>query len=571
MSPLSRPGATASGSMSPRSPLFDVVVPTVGRESLARLLGALADATGPAPGRVLLVDDRGEDRSTPLLRSGPPPALAGRVRVVAGPAAGPAAARNRGWRLAAAPWVAFLDDDVEPGPAWLAELEADLAGLPPEVAGSQGRLRVPLPAGRRPTDWERNVHALEAAAWATADMAYRRSVLASVGGFDERFPRAYREDADLALRVLQAGHRIERGRRRAAHPVRPADRLVSVRLQAGNADDVLMRALHGRGWREAAAVPRGRRLRHLATTTAGVVALAALVAARRRRGPAEGSPGRQDPEGVPRWTGRGSAGGARGRWSAPLAVLAGAGWVAGTAELAWARIAPGPRTADEVATMVATSLLLPPAASCHWLAGCWRLRGQLAGSARRPRPTPPRTPPAAVLFDRDGTLVADVPYNGDPAKVLAMPGAREALARLRRAGVATAVVSNQSGVARGRLTQEQVEAVNRRVEELLGPLGPCLVCPHGPDDGCRCRKPAPGLVEAAAAALGMEPGDCAVIGDIGADVEAARAAGARGVLVPTAATRPEEVTAAPEVAPDLTAAVELLLGPAHEQAAGRAS
>jgi histidinol-phosphate phosphatase family protein len=533
---------------SPRSPLVDVVVPTVGRESLARLLCALAAATGPAPGRVLLVDDRGADRSTPLLRSGPPPTLAGRVRVVPGPAAGPAAARNRGWRLAAAPWVAFLDDDVEPGPAWLAELEADLAGLPPEVAASQGRLRVPLPAGRRPTDWERNVHALETAAWATADMAYRRSVLASVGGFDERFPRAYREDADLALRVVRAGHRIERGRRRAAHPVRPADRLVSVRLQAGNADDVLMRALHGRGWREAAAVPRGRRRRHLATTTAGVVALVALAVGRRRRGP---------------------AGGVRGRWSAPVAVLAGAGWVAGTAELAWARIAPGPRTTEEVTTMVATSLLLPPAASWHWLAGWWRLPRRLADTARAPWPAPPRTPPAAVLFDRDGTLVADVPYNGDPAKVVAMPGAREALARLRRAGVATAVVSNQSGVARGRLTPEQVEAVNRRVEELLGPLGPFLVCPHGPDDGCRCRKPAPGLVEAAAAALGVETGDCVVIGDIGADVEAARAAGARGVLVPTAVTRPEEVTAAPEVAPDLTAAVDLLLGPAPGQAARR--
>ena len=576
-SPRAHPGATASGSLSPRSPLFDVVVPTVGRESLARLLRALAVATGPAPGRVLLVDDRGADRSTPLLRSVPPPTLAGRVRVVTGPAAGPAAARNRGWRLAAAPWVAFLDDDVEPGPAWLAELEADLAGLPPEVAGSQGRLRVPLPAGRRPTDWERNVHALESAAWATADMAYRRSVLASVGGFDERFPRAYREDADLALRVVRAGHRIERGRRRAAHPVRPAERLVSVRLQAGNADDVLMRALHGRGWREAAAVPRGRRRRHLATATAGVVALAALAAGRRRRGP---------------------AGVARGRWSAPVAVLAGAGWLAGTAELAWARIAPGPRTTDEVATMVATSLLLPLAASWHWLAGWWRLPRRLADTARGPRPAPPRqgrgpadrsggggprtppgppghpsgdprTPPAAVLFDRDGTLVADVPYNGDPAKVVAMPGAREALARLRRAGVATAVASNQSGVAHGRLTPGQVEAVNRRVEELLGPLGPCLVCPHGPDDGCRCRKPAPGLVEAAAAALGVETGDCVVIGDIGADVAAARAAGARGVLVPTAATRPEEVAAAPEVAPDLTAAVDLLLGPAHQQSAAR--
>jgi HAD superfamily hydrolase (TIGR01662 family) len=538
----------------PRTPLFDLVVPTVGRDSLGRLLAALAAATGPLPGQLLVVDDRRADRSAPLLASGPPPRLAGRLRVVRGRAAGPAAARNLGWRRAAAPWVGFLDDDVEPGPTWLADLEADLAGLPPEVAGSQGRLRVPLPAGRRPTDWERNVHGLETARWATADMAYRRAVLAEVGGFDERFPRAYREDADLALRVIRAGHRIAPGRRQTTHPVRRADRLVSVRLQAGNADDVLMAALHGRGWRRAAGVPRGRRPRHLATTAAGLIALGALAV----RGVGVGRRTRN----------------CRRRWSAPVAVLTGAGWLAGTAELTWARIAPGPRTPAEVAAMAATSLLLPPAATWHWLAGRWRRRGLLADTARAPRPAPrpvppghplgvPRTPPAAVLFDRDGTLVADVPYNGDPELVVAMPGAREAVARLRAAGVAIGVVTNQSGLARGRLRPEQVEAVNRRVEELLGPLGPWLVCRHGPDDGCRCRKPAPGLVEAAAGALGVAPRDCVVIGDIGADVEAASAAGARSVLVPTLATRAEEVAGAPEVAPDLGAAVDLLLGPSR--------
>lgn len=167
--------------------------------------------------------------------------------------------------------------------------------------------------------------------------------------------------------------------------------------------------------------------------------------------------------------------------------------------------------------------------------------------------------PLAVLLDRDGTLIHDVPYNGDPARVAPMPNAAAALDRLRSAGVATAVVSNQSGVALGHLTGAQVAAVNGRVEQLLGPLGPFLVCQHGPADGCGCRKPAPGLVRQAAAALGVAPADCAVIGDIAADVDAARAAGARGVLVPTPVTRREEVEAAAEVAPDLLAAVELLL------------
>jgi histidinol-phosphate phosphatase family protein len=167
--------------------------------------------------------------------------------------------------------------------------------------------------------------------------------------------------------------------------------------------------------------------------------------------------------------------------------------------------------------------------------------------------------PAAVLLDRDGTLVVDVPYNGDPAAVVPVPGAAAALARLRAAGVRLAVVSNQSGIARGLLTRAQVDAVNERMEALLGPLGPIEYCPHGPEDGCVCRKPAPGLVLLAAARLGVDPSRCAVIGDIGADVGAAAAAGARGVLVPTARTRQEEVAAAPERAANLAEALDLLL------------
>ena len=494
---------------------FDVVVPTLGRPSLATLVDALAAQAEHLPGRVVLVWDR-RDQDPPAL-PGWPPSLAGRVTVVRGPDAGPAAARNAGWRAATALWVAFLDDDVVPGPTWAADLAGDLAGLPPEVAGSQGVLRVPLPAGRRPTDWERNVHGLEGARWITADLAYRRTVLGELGGFDERFPRAYREDADLGLRVVRAGYQIVAGRRTATHPVRPADWLVSVRLQAGNADDALMRVLHGPGWRSAAGVPRGRRARHLAVTTAGLLALGALAAGRRR-----------------------------------LALAAAAGWAAGTGELAWARIAPGPRAPGEVATMLVTSVLIPPAASWRWFAG-------LAAARRRPAGRHAAGKPAAVQLDRDGTLVEDVPYNSDPELVRPMPGARAALARLRAASVPTAVVSNQSGIGRGLVTRAQVEAVNRRVEELLGPLGPWLLCPHRPDDRCRCRKPLPGLVEQAAAALGVDPRDCVVIGDVGADMGAARAAGARSVLVPTPVTRPDEVAAAPAVAGDLAAAVAMVL------------
>jgi histidinol-phosphate phosphatase family protein len=461
---------------------FTVVVPTSGRPSLDALLERLGDA------EAIVVRDRGRR--------------------------GPAAARNAGWRRARTEWVVFLDDDVLPPDGWRAALEADLAAAGPDVGGVQGRIVVPVP--ERPTDWERNVAGLERARWATADMAYRRSALIAVGGFDERFPRAYREDADLGLRVTAAGWRIVTGSRHVIHPVRPAPPWVSLAKQAGNADDVLMHALHGGDWRRRADVPRGRRRRHLTIAAAGLVAVAGAL----RAPPARG-----------------------------LATLV---YLAGTAELAWARISPGPRTPREVATMVWTSALLPFAAAGWWLRG-------LAGLRRRLRAPGPRPRPAAVLFDRDGTLIADVPYNGDPARVAPMPGARAALDRLRAAGVPVGVVSNQSGVARGLLGLEDVTAVNRRMEALLGPLGPIEVCPHGPEDGCECRKPAPGLVLRAAQRLGADPRDCVVVGDIGADMEAARAAGARGILVPTPRTRREEVAAASERAADLPGAIDLVL------------
>jgi len=167
--------------------------------------------------------------------------------------------------------------------------------------------------------------------------------------------------------------------------------------------------------------------------------------------------------------------------------------------------------------------------------------------------------PAAVLLDRDGTLLVDVPYNGEPAAVEPLPGVRDALERLRAAGCRLAVVSNQSGIGRGWITCAQVAAVNRRMTELLGPFEAVLVCPHTEAAGCDCRKPRPGLLVAALRRLGVPAGRAAMVGDIGADVEAAAAAGIRGVLVPTVITRPAEIEAAPEVAHDLADAVDLLL------------
>ena len=496
---------------------YDVVVPTAARPSLDVLLAGLGAADGPLPRRVLLVDDR--PAGALPLHVHVPAALAGRVRILRSGGHGPAAARNVGWRAADAPWIAFLDDDVIPPGGWRADLARDLAGLAPTVAGSQGRIGVPLPRHRRPTDWERNVAALAGARWATADLAYRRAALAAVGGFDERFPRAYREDSDLGLRLAARGLAIVAGRRRVLHPIGTTDRWISLHKQAGNADDALMGALHGRDWRARAGAPTGRLARHAATTAAGAVAVGAALAGARR-----------------------------------AAAVGGAAWLAGTAELFLARTVPGPRTREELQTMALTSAAMPPVATAHRLAGMVRAR-RLARAGAAPVPDPP----LAVLLDRDGTLVHDVPYNRDPGLVLPMTGVRRALERLRAHGIRLGVVSNQSGIGRGILTDAEVAAVTDRVVALLGPFDDVRWCPHAPGDGCACRKPAPGLLLAAAEALGVDPLRCAVVGDIGADVDAARAAGMRAILVPTTETRADEIAAAPEVAETFAAAVDLLL------------
>ncbi|CAL9336131.1 Phosphoglycolate phosphatase [Nocardiopsis dassonvillei] len=490
---------------------YSVVVPTVGRASLARTLRPLVDAPrGTAPREIVVVDDRpGRDAAALDLPDHPG------LRVLGGGGRGPAAARQAGWHSCRTPWVAFLDDDVAPPADWTERLCADLADLPPDVGGVQGRITVPPPPGREPTDAERSTLALAGARWITADMAYRRSVLEEVGGFDLRFRRAYREDTDLALRVLDAGHRLVVGERVCVHPLREGGgRLRSLRDQRGNADDALMDRLHGKGWRDRVGEPRGRLRWHAATTAVLAGAAGAALA------------------------GRALPAGALALW-----------WAARTAAFTLDRVRPGPRTPAEVADMAVTSALIPPAACLH------RLRGEvLHRGARR------RTALRAVLFDRDGTLVEDVPYNGDPERVRPRTGAARAVALASRAGLAVAVVSNQSGIARGLLSEEEVRAVNDRVDSLLGGFDAWCVCPHGEDDGCGCRKPAPGLVHEAARRLGVLPQECAVVGDIGSDVEAARAAGARGVLVPTAATREEERRTAPETAADPLAAVVRLLG-----------
>jgi len=507
-------------------PSYVVVIPTVGRPCLQECLDALDKAVSAgafAPRQVVLADDR---RDTPdPLPVAVPAELADLVTEVTLEGRGPATARNAGWRAAVpSEWVVFLDDDVLVSPEWAEQLAVDLAEAAPDVGGVQGVIEVPWRHDSRPADSQRATLGLASAPWITADMAYRRAALADAGGFDERFPRAYREDSDLALRVCDLGWSLRRGRRRAEHPVRPPSPWASIRAQAGNADDAAMRRQHGPDWRRRAGAAAGRRGVHLTTCAlgAGAVLLAGIAAVW---------------SGTVAWSGTAARGGAArdGVAARRAAAVCAAGWLGLTAEFAARRIAAGPRTRQEAGAMLVTSAVIPPLAAWHWLAGTRRVRD--AG------PWPPT--PAAVLFDRDGTLVRDVPYNTDPALVVPVPGAAQALAALRQAGIRVGVVSNQSGVGQGIITPDQLSAVNSRVEELLGPFSSWQVCTHHADAGCACRKPMPGLITAAADALGVTAAQCVMIGDIATDVTAARAAGARGILVPTPQTSAADLIGVP--------------------------
>jgi D-glycero-D-manno-heptose 1,7-bisphosphate phosphatase len=136
-----------------------------------------------------------------------------------------------------------------------------------------------------------------------------------------------------------------------------------------------------------------------------------------------------------------------------------------------------------------------------------------------------------VLVDRDGTIIVDVPYNGDPARVEPIDGAKATLDRLREAGLKVGVLTNQSGVGRGSISEAQMHAVNARVEDLLGPFDGWFICPHAPDADCDCRKPKPKLIFDAARAWGVRAPEVVVLGDKTSDVEAAHNAGSPAIKI----------------------------------------
>jgi len=145
-----------------------------------------------------------------------------------------------------------------------------------------------------------------------------------------------------------------------------------------------------------------------------------------------------------------------------------------------------------------------------------------------------------VILDRDGVLNREADgagYVREPSEFHWLPGALEGLVMLRRAGLHLTVVTNQSGVGRGLMTLEQLAAVHARMQEEAAAHGAALdavlFCPHAPEEACSCRKPAPGLIQAAIARSGIAAADSIVVGDDGRDLEAAARAGVAAALVRT--------------------------------------
>ncbi|WKB54300.1 glycosyltransferase family 2 protein [Eleftheria terrae] len=228
-----------------------VVIPTYKRpQLLMRCLEALVDQSfEPSAYEIIVVDDGQTDDTeaavaqlAELTRGSP------EIRYLRPEGTrGPAAARNRGWRAAESAVIAFTDDDTIPDRDWL---RYGMLAMTMDRAAAWGRVVVPT-ADDPPTDHEKNTRGLENAEFVTANAFVRRDALEAVGGFDERFKRAWREDADLYFSLLQRFGTVDPvPAALVIHPVRPAPWGVSVMQQANMFFDALLYKKHPRHYRE---------------------------------------------------------------------------------------------------------------------------------------------------------------------------------------------------------------------------------------------------------------------------------------------------------------------------------
>lgn len=318
------------------SPSISVVIPTCGRPALLRrCLGALIAQTLERDRFEIIVVDDGRSEATrqavlELARRFPFPAL----RYMRPPCTskGPAGARNVGWRAALAPIIAFTDDDTIPDPRWLEEGLLALADTAsPNSHAAWGHVAVPLP--KIPTDNEKNTKGLEGAVFVTANAFVRRTALDVVGGFDERYKRAWREDTDLYFALLKEGFTVTAAPAAiVVHPAREAPWGVSMKQQANAAYEALLYKKFPQRYRSF--VRRGMPPDYYVVVISTLLALVAL--------------GMNAP-----------------RAATGLIALA----LATVARLAWRRLRGTSHHPAHVAEMVVTSFALP------FLSMYWRLRG----------------------------------------------------------------------------------------------------------------------------------------------------------------------------------------------------
>lgn len=170
----------------------------------------------------------------------------------------------------------------------------------------------------------------------------------------------------------------------------------------------------------------------------------------------------------------------------------------------------------------------------------------------------------AVFLDRDGTIIEEVDFLSDPEQVRLFPGTLDALRNLRAAGFLIVVLTNQSGVGRGFFSEDSVNAVHSRIQELTAnSIDAFYFCPHLPNDGCDCRKPSDGMVRSAVSELGIDLDGSWIVGDKRLDVMTGSQAGIRSILVRTGYGSDQENEARENscfVADEIKQAAELILG-----------
>jgi D-glycero-D-manno-heptose 1,7-bisphosphate phosphatase len=174
---------------------------------------------------------------------------------------------------------------------------------------------------------------------------------------------------------------------------------------------------------------------------------------------------------------------------------------------------------------------------------------------------------AAVFLDRDGTLMRDVDYCGDPKDVDLLPGVSESLRRLKNAGYKLIVVTNQSGIGRGYFNEEQYKAVEAELDRQIGNgvIDASYYCPHLPGDGCKCRKPSPEMVLQAAGDHDVDLARSFFVGDKASDIECGRSAGVKTILVRTGCGNEANQGLADFTANDLSGAARIISGDGNNE------